>query len=87
MLPALRDGDFLLYTTLGAPRRGDIVVARDPAAAERWLVKRVRAVADERVDLGPDAPDPRHDVGWVPRAHVVGRVLFRYWPLSRLGRV
>jgi len=85
MQPLLRDGDFLLYTTGGAPHAGQLVVARHPDEPERWLVKRVRAVSADAVELGADVPDPHHEVGWVPRAHVVGRVVFRYWPPSRLG--
>ena len=83
MSPALRDGEFLLYTGLLAPRRGDVVVARDPRDARRWLVKRVREVRADALDLAGDIEG--HDAGWVPRHALVGRVVFRYWPPSRAG--
>lgn len=85
MSPLLRDGDFLLYTSLASPRPGDVVVARDPRDPERWLVKRVRAIDRETVDLAGDVPG--HDSGPVPRALVLGRVVFRYWPFARLGPI
>jgi signal peptidase I len=83
MSPTLRDGEFLLYTSLLAPRPGDVVVARDPRDARRWLVKRVREVRADALDLCGDLAG--HDAGWIPRAAVVGRVVFRYWPPSRAG--
>ena len=85
MEPTLRDGDWLLYTTVGRARPGTVVVARDPHMPERWLVKRVRAIDGDAVVLAGDAPG--HDTGPVPRANLVGRVLFRYWPVARIGRV
>jgi signal peptidase I len=83
MSPTLRDGEFLLYTTLLAPRRGDVVVARDPRDTRRWVVKRVRAVRDDALDLAGDLASDTHDAGWIPRDALIGRVVFRYWPLSR----
>lgn len=83
MSPALRDGDVLLYTTLVMPRRGDIVVARDPRDGRRWLVKRVREVRADALDLAGDIEG--HDAGWIPRQALVGRVVFRYWPPTRAG--
>ena len=83
MLPALRDGEFLLFTSLIAPRRGDVVVAKDPRDERRWVVKRVREARADAFDLGGDLDG--HDVGWVPRAALLGRVVFRYWPPSRAG--
>ncbi|OLC56263.1 MAG: hypothetical protein AUH85_06925 [Chloroflexi bacterium 13_1_40CM_4_68_4] len=81
MLPALRDGEFLIYTSLLAPRRGDVVVARDPRDGRRWLVKRVREVRADALDLSGDLEG--HDAGWIPRNAILGRVVFRYWPPVR----
>ena len=81
MSPTLRDGEFLLYTTLLTPHRGDVVVTRDPKDERRWLVKRVREVRVDALDLAGDLAG--HDAGWIPRNAIVGKVLFRYWPPSR----
>ena len=87
MAPTLRDGEYVLYTTLLQPRQGDIVVTRDPQDESRWLVKRVRAVRTDAIDVAGDFVDDAHDAGWVPRGALVGRVVFRYWPPSRAGFV
>jgi signal peptidase I len=82
MEPTLRDGDWLIYRVV-APRLGDVVVARDPREPERWLVKRVRALSADSIELSGDAPG--HDAGRVAPANVIGRVIFRYWPPRRIG--
>lgn len=91
MVPTLCPGDFVLVDRFAyrgrVPRRGDIVVARDPRDAERLLVKRVA-----RVDLhgmvwlegdNGDASTDSRTFGAVPLDHIEGRVVFRYWPLFR----
>ncbi len=117
MEPALRAGDRLLtwrgLTGSPRPRRGQIVVLRDPHAPGRELVKRVRAQPGESVPLalgratvgdphaahhlaadeyfvagdnGDASRDSRH-FGPVRREQLVGRVVYRYWPPERAGRV
>lgn len=85
MEPVLHDGDWLIYASFLAPRPGDVVVARDPSEPRRWLVKRVREISPEALVLAGEVPG--HDAGPVPRAHLVGRVVLRYWPPARIGRV
>jgi inner membrane protease subunit 1 len=92
MSPALLPGDRLLVATWLRPRVGGIVVARDPAAGRRLLVKRVAAVEEEdgayhlRGDSTADSRDSRV-FGPVPRRLIVGRVVWRYGPPRRRGRV
>ncbi len=83
MEPTLRDGDWLIYSP-AAPRLGDVVVAVDPREPSRWLVKRVLD-ASEGVELASDRPG--HERVHVPRSSVLGRVVFRYWPIARFGPV
>ena len=93
MIPTLRPGDRLLVETWTYGRRspqvGEVVVAPDPRAPTRELVKRVAAVDDGRITLRGDAArstDSRR-FGSVPLAAVRARAAFRYWPLGRAGLI
>jgi nickel-type superoxide dismutase maturation protease len=92
MRPSLEPGDRLLVDT-GAlrsrpPRVGEIVVLRDPAEPERWLVKRVASVDRARaiVEVRGDATDRARDsraFGPVPFDALVGVAYRRYAPADR----
>lgn len=89
MAPALLPGDRLLVESLTyrlrSPRVGDIVLAADPRAPSRELVKRVATVGST-VELRGDAPDASTDsrtFGAVPVASVRWRVAARYRPPRR----
>ena len=109
------------------PRRGDVVVLRDPAGSPELLIKRVVGLPGERVTLadgrvyvdGTPIDEPYLDqptngsgrswvvppfhvfvmgdnrsasrdsriFGAVPMEELVGRALFRYWPLEEIGVV
>lgn len=89
MFPTLRPGDRLLVVRgLRAPRRGDVVLARDPRDGARELVKRVARVGPEGVTLHGDNPGLSTDArvfGALPAAAVRWRVAGRYWPIDRAG--
>lgn len=92
MEPNLRDGDWLLVDPFAfaerAPQVGDLVVARDPRAADRLLVKRVRSLGvDGEVTIGGDHNAHEDEAIPVERLNVLGRPWFRYWPVRRLGRI
>ena len=92
MEPTLRPGDRLIVTRLGeSPARvGDVVIARDPREPGRELVKRVGALASGGVELRGDNPRASTDgrtFGPLPAPAIEWRVLFRYWPPGRIGRV
>lgn len=91
MEPALREGDWLIVAPLrGAPARGQIVLARDPRQPARLVLKRVAAVSDGRCTLLGDRPDASTDsrrFGPVAVEDLLGRAIFRYAPLARLGPV
>ena len=80
MEPALRHGDRLIHLKV-APRRGDVVVARDPRA-DRWIVKRVASLEPGRVQLASDLDG--HETVVVGRDAIVGRAMLRYSPLRRI---
>jgi nickel-type superoxide dismutase maturation protease len=91
MVPAVRPGDRLIVVRLRrSPQPGEVVLAPDPRAPERELVKRVAAVGRAGIVLRGDnvawstdarafGPIPAEDIRW--------RVVGRYWPLGRAGRV
>jgi len=81
MEPALRHGDRLIHLGVG-PRPGDVVVARDPRAEDRWIVKRVASLDPERVVLASDLDG--HETVEVRRDAIVGRAVLRYRPLRRI---
>jgi signal peptidase I len=101
MRPALQPGDWLLVdpTTRRWPRRGTIVVVRQPASG-RLVIKRVAARPGDTIRvpggqhrLGPaeawllgDTPEISVDsrtYGAVNLDHLVGRAWLRYGPFGR----
>ena len=96
MAPALLPGDRLLVEcrtyARRQPRPGEVVLAADPRAADRELIKRVASVdeAAQTALLLGDAPAESTDslvFGPVPLASIRWRAAFRYWPPERAGRL
>ena len=90
MHPTLHAGDHVIAVRRRV-RTGDIVAIRDPRRPSRILVKRVEQVeANGAVTVAGDNPgastDSRH-FGPVVPSLVVGRVVYRYAPSDRAGRV
>jgi nickel-type superoxide dismutase maturation protease len=95
MAPALVAGDRLVVLRLPGQNRplpapGSVVAVRDPREPTRILVKRVASVDPEAgtLDVRGDAPDASTDsrtFGPLPRADLVGRVVYRYAPAGRSG--
>jgi len=89
MAPTLHAGDRLLAVRLRA-RAGDVVLATDPRDPRRELIKRATSVDRHRVRLRGDnaaASTDARTFGAVPADAVSWRVILRYWPLDRVGRV
>ena len=90
MAPALLPGDRLLVGRVASPRVGDVVLAPDPRDPRRELVKRVSGVDAGGVILTGDNSSESTDgrsFGALPPAAVNWRVIGRYWPPDRIGRV
>lgn len=89
MEPTLTPGDRVLVLRL-RPRPGDVIALLDPRGATRTILKRVAAIdGDELTVLGDNAAastDSR-TFGPVPRSSVLGRVVYRYAPAARAGRL
>ena len=94
MEPTLRDGDWLLvdpdaYLTK-RPQPRELVVARDPRAEGRVIIKRVVDSGDLGLYVAGDHPahsGEAQEIGRLLDAHVIGRPWLRYWPPARIGRV
>jgi nickel-type superoxide dismutase maturation protease len=89
MRPSLDPGDRVLVLALRA-RVGDVVAVRDPRDERRTLIKRVRSIDGDDIEIVGDNSDASTDsrtFGPVPRSHVLGRVVYRYAPATRAGRV
>ena len=91
MLPALRPGDRLIAVRLHRlPRPGDIVLAPDPRAKGRELVKRVLSADASGVMLRGDNAAGSTDArvfGAIAPELVAWRIVLRYWPMRRIGPV
>ena len=89
MEPTLWAGDWIVVSaTSRPPRVGEIVLVRDPRNPENLMLKRVFAVADGACTLLGDRLEESTDsrtFGPVPLANVLGRALFRYAPIGRIG--
>jgi hypothetical protein len=100
MAPALRGGDHVVLRRGGSIRTGTVVVAEHPLQAGVLVVKRVAAepgVVVYGARLGPgeywlgsdnllSAPDDSRSFGPVPAAAIRGRLVMRYWPVTRSRR-
>src|SRR5437868_9109770 len=90
MRPVLEPGDRLLVVGVLKARPGDVVAVADPRDGLRVLVKRVAAVDPGGITVLGDDPTASTDsrtFGAVPRALVLGRAVYRYWPEARRGRL
>jgi nickel-type superoxide dismutase maturation protease len=89
MEPTLRAGDWIVVSGLSRPPRvGEIVLVRDPRDPENLMLKRVAALTEGACTVLGDRPEESTDsrtFGPVPLANVLGRVVFRYGPIRRIG--
>jgi nickel-type superoxide dismutase maturation protease len=90
MEPTLRPGDRVLVWKTTRVRIGDIVAAPDPRQSDRTVLKRASEVGAREVRLVGDNPehstDSRH-FGPVPSRSLLGKVVYRYAPPGRTGRL
>ena len=90
MLPTFEPGDRLLLGRTGRLRPGQVVGLADPRNERRLLVKRIHALHESTVEVRGDnegASTDSRQFGPVPRAVLAGRVLYRYAPPGRAGRI
>jgi len=88
MRPTLEPGDYVLVNRwayrVRPPRRGDLVVVRDPELSDRFLVKRVSETqASTQIRLEGDNAAVSRDsraFGAVPLDRIVGKVWLRLKP-------
>lgn len=95
MVPALLPGDrVLVWRGLGPLRPpirvGDLVAVVDPRSPDRVMVKRVAGRAGTEVFVQGDNEEASTDsrqFGPVAAAAIWGRVVYRYLPEERRGRL
>lgn len=90
MVPELAPGDRLIVVRPRAIVTGDLVAVRDPLVRGRLLVKRVVSACPEGIDVRGDnegASRDSREFGLVPASSVAGRVVHRYFPVDRAGRL
>jgi nickel-type superoxide dismutase maturation protease len=92
MSPSLRPGDRVVALQWWwRPKVADVVVFREPDALLTFAVKRiVRIESDGQLTVQGDNVNVSRDsreFGPVPRNRIVGKVLYRYLPAERRGRV
>jgi nickel-type superoxide dismutase maturation protease len=89
MAPTLLPGDRLVAMRLRRPPRiGQIVLAPDPRAPRRELIKRVVRIGPDGVVVHGDnraATTDSATFGPMPSGSVRWRVVARYWPPGRVG--
>ena len=91
MRPTLHPEDRLVVFQWARPKPGDVVVLREPDAHLTFAVKRVASLEPNgdvivRAD-NPNVSRDSREFGPVPRRLIVGRVIFRYLPAERRGRL
>lgn len=95
MVPTLLPGDRVLVWRGAGPlkpevRVGDLVAVVDPRAPGRVMVKRVVGLTGTEVSVLGDneaaSTDSRH-FGPLSVSAIVGRVVYRYYPEERRGRL
>lgn len=87
MLPTLRPGERLLVVRVRRARPGQVVVVDDPRVPGRTLVKRVASVTGAVADVVGDNAAASTDSAVFGPVPVRARVVYRYHPPDRAGRV
>lgn len=87
MLPTLRPGDRLLAVWATRARPGQLVVVRDPRRPQRLLVKRVVAIQDGGAVVSGDNSASSTDSAVFGTVAITARVVYRYSPAGRTGRL
>ena len=85
MAPGVSPDERVLVSRLAywfsQPKRGDLVVLRDPREPARLLIKRIDEAHGNSYDVVGDNPDASTDsqtFGPVPADLILGKVVFRY---------
>ncbi len=87
MVPVLRHGDAILVRRGAMIRPGDVVVGAFREKPDLLVVKRAVREVDGGWWLESENSEVTDDSRRFGPAEVYGRVVWRYWPPGRLGRV
>jgi signal peptidase I len=91
MQPTLQPGDRLVVLQWHRPKPGDLVVFRLPDRHLTFAVKRVASLESNGDAIvhadNPNVSRDSRDFGSLARRLIVGRVIFRYLPAEKRGRL
>lgn len=90
MLPTLEPGDRLVVVRARKVRPGMLIALRDPRQQDLLVIKRATTVTNGHVTVLGDNPSESTDsrsFGPVPLDNIIGRVIYRYYPSARAGRL
>ena len=90
MEPTVLPGDRLLVVRRPRPRVGDIVALADPRNGRRLLLKRLTVAVGGELTVEGDNREWSTDsraFGPVAGEGLLGRVVYRYGPAGRTGRL
>ena len=88
MLPSFEAGDRVIAVPTRTVASGQVVALRDPTRPGRMLVKRIRSVSADGIDVRGDneqASTDSRNFGSVSPSALIGRVVYRYHPPERAG--
>lgn len=92
-MPVLAPGDRLLVRRISQPSKklvGRIVVAIDPRDRSTLVIKRLVSFDDDSFELLGDNAEVSTDsrtIGRFPNSMLLGKVVYRYFPMSSAGRL
>ena len=84
MQPNFAAGDLVLILKTQKIKRQDVVIAQRPDRAEFLVIKRANEITNNGYWLQGDNLEFSDDsrlFGEVPKKNIIGKVLFKYWPL------
>lgn len=84
MTPAYKNGDFVLVRKTKKAEIGQVVICQRPDRPDLLIMKRVQSLTENGYWLKGDNQEYSDDsrvFGEVEKNLIIGKVIFKYWPL------
>ncbi len=79
MEPNLKEGQEILVSSLPyffrEPKVGEVIAFKN---GDKFIVKRIRKVLGERLQVKGDNKGDSKDFGWIEREKIIGKVIYTY---------